>query len=956
MKKVLLGILIIIPIIVVLITAAVVNFVSVSAYIAVEGIEITSKTQEENVTLEFASLGGGETNINNYVDIAVHPTGATNKIIEWSLIGIKCLDSDYEESYRNYLSGPENNQKVYPCVMLVDDNGDECDSNTTGKIKINSYCQFSAVATIENFSSSVFIIAGGHKPTSVVISSDRNILPTGEKVKLKKEVFPLDSIVERTVWVSSDESVAVVDANGIVTAKRTGKTEITVSVYGEEDSSVTSTAYQVTVENGISFFGNAFCSHLTSFSLSEAGITDASSVSGCTITGDTLTFDGTHAVISSGERNIDIYLCDEDEIVIENAEFFEGVGNNVIDKDGEKCILNAKYKSVFKEGIPQVTWASSDENIASVNDGIITCNNKGIVTITTDCGGKTASCEFMIIETVTTISLITSDEYYSDVIGGLAKEVVFASYRYTDSETDDRMENNFTYIEINGVKGLSGEALDVFLDNYNFEIVSGNEYAYFDTEKRNKLIFTPSLEGKGKQEIKVRVSAKYPRYQSMKQYCTEDVTIKAVYGVEANTYRELKYAASYQEKYAKADGNVIHSINDPVLSTLSDYDTVSSSERRFAVSLMNRIDYPTSFGDPLMEGTTITRSCPRLYGDLYGNNNMLHCTSVIHVAKYSSVLWVLWSDVTISNVIIRSNDLEGDTLDSDNPLWGKCFDIWSGMDLKLSGEEEWDAYYRRITGITVEYSIFENCQQVGRIMNADVNMNGCVIRNVAGIGLHLSHAIKDINGQKVPAYEHVTFNNMVFSNSLGPLMSVFSEGYTKDKNGNNYFSSDDNENLRIIKEDYIDKGRCTKVYQTGFMDVYNWQSLDSVQLVKTGNEQIDNLVAAAVSSILITDPAVEKFRYRYKNETWLNVGIMVSGVNSNDSLSTEPILSEFTFEDDRFLKISLSEMGKGDALEALLSGFPIDFYCYGNGANIKPSTVYVLNSKYINRLHGEAQE
>lgn len=955
MKKILLGILILIPIIVVMLVAAVTNIVSVSAYIAVESVNVSVKSDEGSVMLDFASLAGGIVNLNDYIDVEIMPQRATNKTVEWSIIDIICLDSDYEESYMNYLSDKENEQTVLPCVMLTDEKGEECGSNTTGFIKVNSYCQFTVVVTAENHSSSVFVIAGGHKVVSVTLVSGKDTLKSGEKVRMNFDILPVDSIIKKAVFKSSDENVAVVDDNGIVTAKRAGTSEITVSVSDGEQGSipVISAPYLITVEEGPSFYGNIIYTHLPSFSLNELGISSATDVSGCSISGDTLTMDGIHAVISTDRGNADIYLCGEDEIVIENSVLLDRTSGDVVDKDSVPLVLKARYKSDIRQDIPEVTWSSSDNETATVDDGTIFAKSKGLVTITAVCGDKTAQCELMIIETVTTISLFTSDSYYMDVIGGLAKEVVFASERYTDSEVNNDKEDNYTYIIINGLQKLTDEEKKIFLDNYDFEIVSGSEYAYFDTDIKNKLVFSDALEGQGKKEIKIKVAAKYPRYESMKRYCETFVTVKAVYGVEANNFKEFYYAAKYQETYAKEEGNVIHAINNPVLSTLKDYDTVSSSASRYAISLMSDIDYPPSRYDPIFNHPNLCLSCPKIFGDIYGNNHMLRGNSELYMGKYTNMLWVMWSDITISNVTIRANEIEGTEISSDNNVFGKCIDIWSDTDQKTSGHTFWDAYYKRITNITMEFTILENCFQLGRVLNADVYINGCVFRNVGGIGFHISHSMQNISGQKVPVYSHVTFNNIVFSHSLGPVMSVFSEGYTKDGNGNNYFSPDDNENLRIIRENYIDKGLYTTVKQEGFMDIYNWFPLESVTLVQTGNPEIDNLIAAAVSSVLITDPAIAQFRYRYKNETWLDVGIMVSGVNSNDSLSTEPILTGFSAKDDRFGMVSLSELGSDDALGSVLQRFPINFYCYESEANIKPSTTYVLDSRYINRLHGD---
>lgn len=70
----------------------------------------------------------------------------------------------------------------------------------------------------------------------VFLSQTSLLLQKGEKKELLYEIQPTDAFDKRIKWSSSNEEVATVDANGVVTAHKSGTATITVSSY---DGSVT---------------------------------------------------------------------------------------------------------------------------------------------------------------------------------------------------------------------------------------------------------------------------------------------------------------------------------------------------------------------------------------------------------------------------------------------------------------------------------------------------------------------------------------------------------------------------------------------------------------------------------------------------------------------------------------------------------------------------------------------
>lgn len=106
MKKVMIGILILIPIIIVFIVAMVSAIVSTQAWISVEDLKLQIKGTEneaETVTYSLDELGSGIVNLYDKIDVVVLPEKANKYVIEWQIVGdITYTDQDYKAKYDKY--------------------------------------------------------------------------------------------------------------------------------------------------------------------------------------------------------------------------------------------------------------------------------------------------------------------------------------------------------------------------------------------------------------------------------------------------------------------------------------------------------------------------------------------------------------------------------------------------------------------------------------------------------------------------------------------------------------------------------------------------------------------------------------------------------------------------------------------------------------------------------------
>jgi prepilin-type N-terminal cleavage/methylation domain-containing protein len=85
------------------------------------------------------------------------------------------------------------------------------------------------------------------RPTSVVLNLDSHGMRSGETVDLNETVYPVDANDKTVSWSSSNEAVATVDGNGVVTAVAPGISVITVKTNTDGPSGPVTDTCQITV-------------------------------------------------------------------------------------------------------------------------------------------------------------------------------------------------------------------------------------------------------------------------------------------------------------------------------------------------------------------------------------------------------------------------------------------------------------------------------------------------------------------------------------------------------------------------------------------------------------------------------------------------------------------------------------------------------------------------------------
>lgn len=213
-------------------------------------------------------------------------------------------------------------------------------------------------------------------------------------------------------WTSSDESVATVDATGMVVVVSAGEADITASVMDSEMSAVCRVtvkvaAKDITVPDNLDVKLNDGNETTVEATVSPADATDVKvSYASTDEAVATVDKDGRVQVLQPGECDIVTTLTQEDKKVVEKKTHIKAyyeVEGITLDKTegiltaGNTVALNA---TVLPEEIADettVTWTSSDEKVATVDEnGKVTAIAAGEATITANAGEKSATYKLTV--------------------------------------------------------------------------------------------------------------------------------------------------------------------------------------------------------------------------------------------------------------------------------------------------------------------------------------------------------------------------------------------------------------------------------------------------------------------------------------------------------------------------------------------------------------------------------
>lgn len=880
MKKVLIGVLILIPIIIVASVLLTTNIISKNSYLPVDRVELN-----ENY-IEF-SLDNGNTI--DTLKATVYPRLAKNHNLTWSI----------EEQHSDI-----------PFVYAKDDPCQDCADLSDKELKEHIDTNHIDIATIDNngvvtvYGYGSFIVKvtteEGNKfaTCSVKVVGDKvtkiELMPYGSSSKLSEnDVISLDKgerllvnpiftpggARNKTVtWKSADERIVEVDKNGILTAKGAGETTISVS---SNDTGI-GTSVKVKVNNGV-FKRESYC--YTADTVNVKNYMNVSDFTTATVAGGNISSDGTlnfdkDATVATVTVNgktfsaIKVDALSDDDIVFKNYDIFlqklhnkNGDEVEYIVKRGLPIYLEVVYRNPKKAGVPEVEFSSNDivpgSSIVNIeqfdqsgknsnvgNVAMIEPNKEGDVKIVAKDRQTKKTCTTVELKVVTPVFAINLALNATDAKRGIAAETVFGN-KIFNADCTETFFYSFN-MDFNYPK-------DVDFENFEFS-TSDESIAKFSDEKGsyNKLVLKEiPAEKKGlKNKVTITIKAKYPMYDNMPVVATYVLNVIDGYTVSNET--QLKKAL--HEKKESVAIYVKDSTAGGKLEIRADNNTDAS-----------RITMP--------EGTS-----------MYGNGFIVCFNEQDMIDRkndyFNELLKIKTSNVHVENTILRMgyNDPE-----AKNGLlqWEKsrrCVRI-------LHSIENYDDETKNnemINNISFKYCIFENAKTVMEIDGADVNIEGCIFRNSSANSLFIPMAGNTSTYGRLPA--NVTLKNTVFTHSaLMPicLQTDFDRDKNrKDESGNvvGYPEGSTWEDMK--KTGYKDHF----INVEGFLDIYNWINIDEFAATGSGlipptglGDALDTLISQEGSKIIanvLLNDQYKDVRHTINNQEYVHLGIVVLGMTA----------------------------------------------------------------------------
>lgn len=881
MKKVLIGVLILIPIIIVASVLLTTNIISKNSYLPVDRVELN-----ENY-IEF-SLDNGNTI--DTLKATVYPRLAKNHNLTWSI----------EEQHSDI-----------PFVYAKDDPCQDCADLSDKELKEHIATNHIDIATIDNngvvtvYGYGSFIVKvtteEGNKfaTCSVKVVGDKvtkiELMPYGSSSKLsEKDVISLDKgerllvnpiftpggARDKTVtWKSADERIVEVDKNGILSAKGAGETTISVS---SNDTGI-GTSVKVKVNNGV-FKGESYC-YTAGTTVNVKNYMNVSDFTSVKVAGGNISSDGTlnfdkDATVATVTVNgktfsaIKVDALSDDDIVFKNYDILlqklhnkNGDEVEYIVKRGLPIYLEVVYRNPEKSGVPEVEFSSNDiapgspivnieqfdqsgkkSNVGNV--AMIEPNKEGDVKIVAKDRATNKTCTTVELKVVTPVVAINLALNATDAKRGIAAETVFGN-KIFNADCTETFFYSFN-MDFNYPK-------DVDFENFEFS-TSDESIAKFSDEKGsyNKLVLKEIPdEKKGlKNKVTITIKAKYPMYDNLPVVATYVLNVIDGYTVSNET--QLKKA--------------LHEKKESVAIYVKD----STAGGKLEISAGNDTDASRI---TMQEGTS-----------LYGNGFIVCFNEQDMINRkndyFNELLKIRTSNVHVENAILRMgyNDPE-----AKNGLlqWEKsrrCVRILH----EIENYDDETKNNEMINNISFKYCIFENAKTVMEIAGADVNIEGCVFRNSSANSLFIPMAGNTSTYGRLPA--NVTLKNTVFTHSaLMPICvqtDFERDKNRKDESGNvvGYPEGSTWEDMK--KTGYKDHF----INVEGFLDIYNWINIDEFATTGSGlipptglGDALDTLISQEGSKIIanvLLNDQYKDVRHTINNQEYVHLGIVVIGMTA----------------------------------------------------------------------------
>lgn len=525
MKKVLIGLLLIIPMAIVAAVVLVTNVVLITPDITVASVAIVDPDfyqDVDNVSLYFDRPG-----MQYQLAALVLPKKATNKKVHWSIENSVSYDPEYEGD-----------------IATVDDNGNVT-INWTGTFDIvaktddggkTDRCRFEIKSDVARSAYIVYKDVKLGETPGIDITTD-------EIIRLEACAHPIDVDLEYITWESSDKNVLSVDANGVVVPQGAGTATVTMKLKSKDfvSGSEKRVAPEIVRTVKITVSGGVFPTslkyvHTDSVSLSSIGAEGSTLVKSqnATLESGTIVFSGKtgYAVLEKGGKTMTLRKVEsENSIVFENADVIE---NSTVIVGKVPYKLNAIF-AASGEKASGARYNSSNTDVATIDEktGLITAISSGEVTFTAEFGEERISIDLHVRNPVIYFML------EKDAPQGIADECVYGSMYFEYSGSGEEMTGRL--VPLRQIKVVAPEDLTgrENLSRFKWSVVSDGDVATID---ENGVISFSNFDTGVRKNVKVTAEAKDSPYagDSIKR----EYNFTVMYGVNVETADELTKAVN----------------------------------------------------------------------------------------------------------------------------------------------------------------------------------------------------------------------------------------------------------------------------------------------------------------------------------------------------------------------------------------------------------------------------
>ncbi len=249
--------------------------------------------------------------------------------------------------------------------------------------------------------------------SSVSLNTATIEMVEGETFSLVATVLPKDAEYDKVIWASSNASVARVNS-GTVTAIKEGITTITASAGGKSATCSVKVSTRVVAVTSITLDKTSLSmkvgeTETITATVNPDNATDktvtwgSSDVSVATVADGIVTAKSPGTVTVTAKSGIYTTDCNVTVTVDIESLSLDKMSLSI----GETAQLTATVKPDNATD-KNVSWTSSDETVAKVDDGKVTAVKSGKATIIAKCGDKTAECEVTVYAKVTGVKLSSS--------------------------------------------------------------------------------------------------------------------------------------------------------------------------------------------------------------------------------------------------------------------------------------------------------------------------------------------------------------------------------------------------------------------------------------------------------------------------------------------------------------------------------------------------------------------